>query len=297
MAATEVWTVGKLLTWTADFLRKHGSESPRLDAEVLLAHACQCQRIELYTQFDRELDEATRAAFRELVKQRSQGTPVAYLVGHKEFFSLDFDVDRRCLIPRPETEHLVIAALDWIKRRTAAHSDSIELRVVDIGTGSGCVAISLAKHSKLSKILAVDISPVAIEIAQANLAKHQLAERIQLYQGDLLEAIPSSEAKFDLIVSNPPYVSPTEFEQLPRDVRDYEPKSALVADQDGMAITQRLFEQAVTRLNKDGIIMVESSPTVIPRLEAWIDSQSLWQRSPTVKDLAGRPRIVLATLL
>ncbi len=203
MSTTETWTIGKLLTWTTDYLKKGGSASPRLDAEVLLAHACGRQRIELYTAFDhQEPTEESRIAFRELVRRRNEGTPVAYLVGYKEFYSMQFEVNPDVLIPRPETEHLVVAALDRAKEL-----GSKTLRFVDVGTGSGAIAVSVAKQLKNCHMTAVDQSPAALAVARRNAEKHQLGEdRITFLESDLLAAIPADET-FDLVLSNPPYVS------------------------------------------------------------------------------------------
>ena len=292
MSATQVWTIKRLLEWTTDYLRSQGSESPRLEAEVLLAHARGCQRIDLYTSFSCEPAEEERSRFRELVRRRAEGMPVAYLVGHKEFYSLDFRVASDCLIPRPETEHLVVSALDWARKRS--RSASQPLRIVDVGTGSGCVAISLAKHLPDCQIYALDISSKALQLAARNIADHQLENRIILCEGDLLAALPGDLLAVDLIVSNPPYVSPAEYSQLPRDVRDFEPKLALVSEDEGMEISLRLLEQAEQSLGSDGAIMLESSPMLVPRLEQCLQARVGWRLLPTVKDLHGHPRIVAA---
>ncbi len=295
MTTTEVWTIGRLLQWTTDFLKKSGADSPRLEAEVLLAHAKKCPRIQLYTSFNDEPTEAERAAFREMVKRRAEGTPVAYLVGHKEFYSIDFLVTPDCLIPRPETEHLVVAALDWMRNREKSKSlSSAPLTTIDVCTGSGCVAICLAKHLPNVRIMASDLSQAAIQVASLNLEKHGLGERITIFEGDLLDAFPTELNNIDLIVSNPPYVSEAEFAGLAKDVRDFEPRMALVSEDDGLATSLRLLEQAESRLASDGAIMLESSPMVIPRLEAWIQARPSWTLKPTVKDLSGHPRIVIA---
>jgi release factor glutamine methyltransferase len=317
MTATETWTVGRLLEWTTDYLRKHGSESPRLDAEVLLAHARNATRIQLYTGFAEEPTEAERTTFREMVRRRAEGTPVAYLVAHKEFFSLDFNVGPDCLIPRPETEHLVIAAVDWLKQRSVSNSDDRPTTIVDVCTGSGCVAIALAKqlltplahsygrgvggegphraqHPSTFRFLACDISPSALSIARANLSRHKLVEQIELLEGDLLEALPSDISNLDLVVSNPPYVSEAEFAALPKDVREFEPRHALVCGDNGLEISLRLMEQAESRLVVGGAIMLESSPMLIPRLEEAIRARSSWLLKSIIKDLSNRPRIVVA---
>ncbi len=295
MTETQVWTIGRLLEWTTDYLRKNGSESPRLDAEVLLAHARNCPRIQLYTSFSEEPLESERAAFREMVRRRSEGTPVAYLVGHKEFYSLDFIVNSDCLIPRPETEHLVVAAIDWGKvHMKSSPGQASTLRIADICTGSGCVAISVAHHLVNCEMSAVDICSKALAVATANVAKHGMEGRISLWQGDLLDAIPNDGSNFDMILSNPPYVSEEEWKGLAKDVRDHEPRLALLSGPTGMEITERLLQQAALRLKVGGVIMIESSPMLMPKIDQYLQAQSQWSLKPTLKDLQGHARIIVA---
>jgi release factor glutamine methyltransferase len=285
MSTTETWTIGKLLTWTTDYLKKGGSTSPRLDAEVLLAHACGRQRIELYTTFDQEPAEEAKVAFRELVRRRSEGTPVAYLVGYKEFYSMQFEVNPDVLIPRPETEHLVVAALDRAKE-----FGSQPLNIVDVGTGSGAIAVTVAKHSKNCHMTAIDKSPAALAVARRNAEKHQLGEdRITFLESDLLSALPE-DAKFDLVLSNPPYVSQAEFEQLPATVRKFEPQMALVSGPDGSEVIARLLVEAQSKLNARGYCIFEFSPMLNPRLASFIGTG--WDAPQVAKDLAGLARIV-----
>ncbi len=289
MSATETWTVGRLLTWTADYLKKSGSTSPRLDAEVLLSHARGCQRIELYTAFDEEPSEQVRAAFREMVKRRAEGSPVAYLVGYKEFYSATFEVNPDVLIPRPETEHLVVDALDRAKALAASGK---QLQIVDVGTGSGAIAVSVAKHFAKCHVTAVDISPAALDVARRNAQRHALADdRIQFIQGDLLSWC-KPDLQFDLILSNPPYVSPEEFQNLAKSVRDFEPKLALVAEPDGGTIIVKLIEQAAKHLRPGGFLIFEFSPMLAGRLGQLITQPSDWSEPQITKDLAGHARIV-----
>jgi len=295
MTQTQVWTIGRLLEWTTEYLRKNGSDSPRLEAEVLLAHARNSPRIHLYTSFNDEPSEAERTTFREMVRRRAEGTPVAYLVGHKEFFSIDFVVTPDCLIPRPETEHLVVAAIDWAKERIKAMGiNARHLRIADIGTGSGCVAVAVAKQLPKCEVSATDISPKALAIAKLNIANHGLEDRIQLWEGDLLDAIPSEMENLDIILSNPPYVSEAEFKELPKDVREQEPALALVSGPTGMEVTERLLVQAATRLQEGGVVMIESSPMLIPRIGQHLRTLGQWALKPIVKDLQGHARIIIA---
>src|SRR6478736_3662730 len=207
---SESWTVLRLLTWTTDYLKSNGSESPRLDAEVLLAHARGCERIMLYAAFDSIVDDQTRATFRDLVKRRSTGEPVAYLVGSREFYSLSFRVTPAVLIPRPETEFVVVAVLDAVKEGRGRKSD---LLIADVGTGSGAIAVTVAKHEPAAKVVAIDISAAALAIAKENATAHGVGERIDFVEGDLLASLPA-EPRFAVIASNPPYIGEGEIGTL-----------------------------------------------------------------------------------
>lgn len=291
MSAAEVWTVGKLLTWTTDYLKKHGSQSPRLDAEVLLAHARECQRIELYTAFADEPSDETKTAFREMVRRRSEGTPVAYLVGYKEFYSAVFEVNPDVLIPRPETEHLIVEALDRAKQlREERRDDDARLRIADVGSGSGIIAISLAKHLTNCHVTAIDISTTALAVTRRNADKHEIDEgRMSFVEGDLLTAC-SADEKFDLILSNPPYVSLDEFQQLDATVREFEPQTALVSGPLGSEAIVRLLEQAPQHLAQDGWVIIEFSPMLAERIDTWLPPG--WQTPIITKDYAGHARII-----
>ncbi len=287
MSTTETWTVGKLLTWTTDYLKNHGRDSPRLDAEVLLAEARSCKRIELYTAFEDEPSDEIKAAFRDMVRRRAEGTPVAYLVGLKEFYSLEFEVTEATLIPRPETEDLVIKALDFASEMHERHKRS--LRIVDVGTGTGCIAISIAKHFAAADLVAVDVSSEALEVARRNAEKLEVADRIDFQQSDLLGSVDSAEP-FDLILSNPPYVSEAEFDQLPKTVKDYEPRSALVGGQAGYELVGQLIAQADQRLAAGGVMIIEMSPMLIEKRAEFVPEN--WS-SEIVKDLAGLERLLI----
>jgi release factor glutamine methyltransferase len=284
----ETWTIGRLLTWTTDYLKQHKSDSPRLDAEVLLAHARGCPRIQLYANFEEVADDGLRARFRELVKKRAEGMPVAYLVGKREFYSLDFKVTPDVLIPRPETEHVVIAALDFIKERSGGKTT-----VCDVGTGSGCIAICLAKHAATAQVTAVDISPAALAVARENAAAHGVAEKIEFVESDLFAALPA-ERKFDVIASNPPYIPAAEYATLPAGVRDYEPRQALLAGNDGLEIIRRLLADANSRLQPNGMLVIELSPMLAEAAAALASGEYGYARVEILKDLAGQPRVLAA---
>jgi release factor glutamine methyltransferase len=283
------WTIGRLLQWTADYLQQHGSASPRLEAEVLLAHARGSKRIELYTSFDETAPETLRTAFRALVKRRAEGAPVAYLVGHREFFSLDFKVTPDVLIPRPETEFLVLTALDRIKQRGAG-----QIEVADVGTGSGIIAIAIARQAAQARVTAIDLSAAALAVARENAERLKVAEQITFVQSDLFAALPADQ-KFDLIASNPPYVSTEEFASLAREVKAYEPELALLAGRCGTSVIERLVPQAAERLAVGGSLLLEISPMLQQPVEQLVAADPRWELGPTLKDLAGLPRVVQAT--
>ncbi len=288
----ERWTVQRLLEWTTAHLEKNGSESARLDAEILLAHSRQCERIQLYTQFNEELATPERNQFRELVKRRSRLEPVAYLVGFREFFSLNFIVSPDVLIPRPDTETLVIEALEYLKEFPRAS-------VLDIGTGTGCIPICLASRMKMISLTAIDKSPAALNIAKQNGQKHQVDDRIRFLEGDLFEAFnheneTGKNQKFDLIVSNPPYIRIDEMETLSPDVKLHEPAMALQAGVDGLDIIRKLIQQAPAWLKPGGVLMMEMDSLQSGEISNLINNNSQYESCKVFKDLAQKDRVVFA---
>jgi release factor glutamine methyltransferase len=286
----EAWTIGRLLNWTIDYLGKHGVENPRLDAEVLLAEARGCRRIDLYAAFGEPASDETRTAFRELVRRRAAGTPVAYLVGRREFYSMDFVVTPDVLIPRPPTEHLVVALLDQVKKRGSAPGT---FEIADVGTGSGVIAVCAAKYVPTAHVTAIDISPAALAVARRNAETHSVADRIEFIESNLFASLPA-DRQFDYIASNPPYVEGSEMEKLPPDVRDHEPHLALNAGERGLAVIAPLIEQAVARLRQGGALVIEVSPFNAGEAEKLLDAAGL-HRGPTIRDLEGHLRVVQAT--
>ena len=284
---TDVWTVGRLLTWTTEWLTARGSDSPRLDAEVLLAFVRGCPRIALYTAFDVPVNDDERARFRGLVKRRGEGEPVAYLVGSREFFSLPFAVNSAVLIPRPETEGLVIRVLDLCQ------SAGQPSRIVDVGTGSGAIAVTLAKRLPKATFVATDISAAALAVARDNATRLGVADRIEFVGCDLLDA-PAAAGPWDVIASNPPYVREDEFDALPRDVRLHEPRTALVSGPTGVEVIGRLAAAAAKTLVPGGWLLVEVGPSTATAAERVIAAHAELVSEPTLKDLAGLPRIVQA---
>ena len=290
MTITEPWTIIRLLDWTSDFLHEHGSESPRLDAEVLLAEARGCQRIELYTAFDEIADERIRTAFRELVRRRAEGTPVAYLVGHREFYSLPFRVTPDVLIPRPETEQLVVCLLDLVR---AQPRPSNRIRIVDVGTGSGVLAVCAAKHVPNSEVVALDINRAALDVAQSNARHHSVADRVEFLVSDLLDAVSTSEP-FDFVLSNPPYVSESEYAALSDEIREHEPRTALVGGVKGTETIERLVPAAASTLKPGGWLIMEISPMIADAVREVVAGAQRFQSCEIKSDHAGHLRTVVA---
>ncbi len=286
---SETWTIGRLLNWTKEYLEKQGSASPRLDAEVLLAYCKQCPRIALYTAFDEIASDELRNRFRDLVKKRADGMPVAYLVGKREFYSLNFAVSPAVLIPRPETEFLVVRALDLLKELGV--SGVAQPQVVDVGTGSGCIAVSIAKHSPAAHLTAIDQSTAALEIAKKNADAHKVTDRITFAKGDLLGGFDDMP-RWNLILSNPPYISEPEFAELDKTVRDFEPRSALVGGPVGTEIIERFLPQVAAQLLPGGTFLCEISPMILGAVEKLVAAHPTLEWHPPIKDIAQLPRVI-----
>ncbi|HCK53356.1 MAG TPA: peptide chain release factor N(5)-glutamine methyltransferase [Planctomycetaceae bacterium] len=281
------WTVQAVLDWTTRHLAEHGSQSPRLDAEILLAQSRGCQRIELYTQYDQELTTEQRAVMRDLVKRRANQEPVAYLVGHREFFGIDFAVDPHTLVPRPDTETLIVELLDLARELPTPPT------ILDVGTGSGCIAITLATQLPNALLTAVDISPAALAVAKANAATHDVASRMTFLAGDLFAPLEPT-TRFHFIASNPPYVTSEELSQLPHDIRDHEPHTALDGGADGLDIIRRLLITAPDHLVPGGSLLCEISPEQSTRVIELLAEQPAFEPGRIVEDLAGNARVVVA---
>ena len=244
------WTIEAVVRWAADDFRARGIDKPRLDAEVLLAHALGTTRMQLVIDAKRPLEPEELARFRELVKRRRAREPVAYLLGAREFYGRMFRVDRRVLVPRPDTETLVDVAL------ARTEGCSLSMRALDLCTGSGCVAITLARQRPTATVLATDLSDDALAVARDN-ALRLGAYTVSFGRGDLFAAVPEGCGPFDVIVSNPPYIPSAEVETLDRDIRDFEPRLALDGGPDGLALVRRIVEGAPARLAPGGGLAVE----------------------------------------
>ena len=287
MTDGEPWTINRLLTWTASYFSDNGSETPRLDAEVLLSHALGCQRIDLYARFDQTPNAEQLAEFRAWVKRRAGGEPVAYLVGEKEFYSLSFSVNHHVLIPRPETEGLVMETIDRIPA-----GNGQPIRIADVGTGSGIIAVTLAKHVTHAQIVALEISEAALDVARTNAERHGVADRIDFRISDLM-AEATGDA-FDIIVSNPPYIGLQERDELPLSVREFEPETALFAGPNGTDTIARLIDQAATRLREGGYLLMEISPNIRAAVVELVAQCGSFDPAEVKKDMAGLDRIIIA---
>lgn len=284
---TDRWTVQRILEWTAGFLKQKGVESPRLEAELLLAFARKCPRIRLYTDFTEPLSDEQRAVMRELVQRRAKREPLAYLVGTREFYGRSFEVGPGVLIPRPETETLIDVCLERIPSDTASH-------VVEVGFGSGCISITLARQRPQCHVTATDISSTAMSIASRNVDRHAVTDRVVLMQGDCLEPLLKSGVRFDGLVSNPPYIREDERDSLQPEVAVHEPAEALFAGTDGLDVVRRLIQQAPGILKPGAFLALELDPSQCAEVTALVSAAG-FAAARVHKDLAGLDRIVEAT--
>ncbi len=316
------------LTTALDRLAAAGVGSPRMNAELLLMFVLGCDRAFLFAHPERDLAADEQSRYEEAVAQRSNGIPAQYITGHQEFWGLDFIVTPAVLIPRPETEHVIETVLQLVRDEprgdgrprpsgrakpgslsvslgglrppgqpraavpTRSTGDPADFRIVDVGTGSGCIAVTLAKELPTVEIHAVDISPAALEIARANAARHQVESRIHVAQADLLEGFPPNS--FDLVVSNPPYVGESEEDQVQLEVRKFEPRNAVFAGPTGLEVIERLVPQAAQVLKPGGWLVMEISGTIAEGAKRLLND---WGALQIVNDLQGIPRVVSAKKL
>ncbi len=286
------WTIKDLLKVSADYLKEKLIDSPRLTAEVLLTHQLRTNRVNLYLNLDQPLNESEVSGYRELIRRRIQREPLQYITGVQEFWSLNFMVDSRVLIPRPETELLVEQAIALFQ--TTPEQDRHHINILDIGTGSGALAVTLAKEIKSSRIWATDISPEAIELARLNAEKHKVSDRIEFKEGNLLQAQKDQELTFDIIVSNPPYVSVEEYNGLPPEVRDYAPRLALDGRKGGMYYIQKIIEDCPIFLNPGGWVLLEMAPMQTEEAIKHIGTLDTFHEITRIKDYSHQYRIVCA---
>ncbi|MDP9174055.1 MAG: peptide chain release factor N(5)-glutamine methyltransferase [Planctomycetota bacterium] len=288
------WTVQRLLEWTTPFFDRKGIESSRLSAELLLAHVLGVPRIKLYTDYQRAVGAQPLTAYRELVRRAAVQEPVAYLTGKAHFFNLEFIVSRDVLIPRPDTETLVENVIQLLRLETGLESP----RILDLCTGSGCIAASIAQNVKTSNVIATDISPAAVAIARQNVEKLGLAGRVSVLEGDLFNALESmvDRQPFHLIVSNPPYIATGQIAGLDRSVKDYEPVSALDGGLDGLVIHRRILKEAPALLLPGGQIFLEIAFDQGALAKEVAAEYPAFERVRILKDYAGNDRVLAAKL-
>jgi release factor glutamine methyltransferase len=288
-----VVTVLEVIKRSTEFLEKKGVDSPRLQTELLLAHLLGLRRMQLYLNFERQLSQAEIDNLRELIKRRSRREPLQHIVGSTSFCGLELAVNRHVLIPRPETE--LLAEQGWIFLNQTLNAvptaASRPRTALDLGTGSGCLAIALATHCPTAQFFATDISAEAIELARQNAARHQVVDRIHFFQGDAFAAL-ESPVSFDLIISNPPYIASAEIPTLQAEVRDHDPHQALDGGPDGLAFYRRIAAEAAPFLKAGGKIMLEFGDGQAQSISDIFESQK-WIVEAIVEDYTQRPRIII----
>jgi release factor glutamine methyltransferase len=282
---SETWTIRKVLTWTTQHFEKRGVDAPRLTAEVLLAHVLRVGRVRLYVDLDRPLEKGELAAFRALIERRMAGEPTQYLTGVREFYNRPFKVDPRVLIPRPETELLVEAALHALPRDAPG-------RALDVCTGSGCIAISLAAERPQATVLATELSADACALARENAQALEVADRVTVLQGDLFAPLPP-DARFQVVVSNPPYNDTGEIQTLSPEVRR-EPHLALDGGPDGLVLLRRVVEGARRFLEPGGLLALEIGETQGAAVKELLQAAG-YEDARVEKDLERRDRLAFGT--
>ncbi len=300
--AKDVWTILEILRWTADYFRGKGVLEPRASAEVLLAHVLGLSRLDLYLRYDQPLAPEELARFKVLMVRRRQGEPVAYLTGHREFWSLDFQVAPGVLIPRPETEILVSAALEAARNKimgtglqptASATGQEGDHRIwgVEIGVGSGAVVVALAKELPQMDWLALDLSAAALTVARDNARRHGVGGRLHFVRGDLVSGLKPGP-RFALLVANLPYVPRAEWEQLPKDIRDFEPREALLGGEDGLDLIRPLVRQAQQYLPPGGCIALEVGVGQAEQVLDLLRETEAYEQLESLEDYQGIQRVV-----
>lgn len=292
MSEGGTWTVRRLLEWTTGFFTRKNIDPPRLSAELLLSHVLNVPRIKLYTDYERPLNEKDLAAYRELVRRAGEQEPIAYLTGKAHFFNLEFEVTRDVLIPRPDTETLVENVLQFVRHQSGFESP----RVLDLCTGSGCIAAAIAYHLKSATVTATDSSAAAVVIARRNVERLGLTDRVIIEQGDLFDPLSrmADAQPFHLLVSNPPYIPTSQIESLDRSVREYEPIAALDGGLDGLALHRRILAEAPQRLISGGRVYLEVAFDQGPVAELVAREFDAFDDIRILKDYGGRDRVLTA---
>ncbi len=284
--AGEIWTIKDVLSWSIGFLERSGSETPRLDAELLLCEALSCRRLDLYLEYAKPLEQVERNRYKDMIRRRAQGEPVAYITGRRDFFGLTFDVSPATLIPRPETEHLIETVLQQNPKGETLH-------VLDIGTGTGCLALTLKRQRPEWLLEAWDVSPEALLVAASNAAKLGLEAELREVDALRPETWDTNRQKFDVIVSNPPYIAASEKDVMSRSALQFEPHGALFAQDDGFAF-YRTFARFLPRiLREKGKVYLEIGFRQRTAVFSILEDAG-WSDLECIKDLSGHDRIVVA---
>jgi release factor glutamine methyltransferase len=275
-------------------LSENAVPSPRMNAELLMMFSLGCDRAYLHAHPERELSPEESRRYEQALSQRERGTPAQYITGHQEFWGMDLKVTPAVLIPRPETEHAVETVLRLVRASEGAPGDDARpplsrVRIADVGTGSGCIALALAKELPTAEIYATDISSEALEVARANASRLQMASRIEFSRNDLLAGLGASE--FDFVVSNPPYIGESEADEVQLEVRKFEPRRAVFAGPTGLEVIEQLIPQAYSKLRGNGWLVMEISGTIVNGVKDLLDE---WKQEQVINDLQGIPRIVAA---
>jgi release factor glutamine methyltransferase len=289
--SSKTWEIKDLLKVSTEYLKDKGIENPRLNAEVLLAYQLHVERVGLYLNFDKSLTEDDLSRYRSLIRRRIDHEPLQHITGTQEFWSLGFAVDRRVLIPRPETEIIVEQA---VMLRKGLREQDQPIRILDLGTGCGAIAIVLAREIPEARVWATDISEEALDVAQQNALGHGVSDRIRFCRGDLWEPLLDGADRFDLIVSNPPYVSTEEYNGLSPEVRDYEPRQALDGREGGMYYLEKIITGAHDFLNSGGWIILEMAPWQTQQALDIIARTGEYQQGTRIKDYSRQYRAVMA---
>lgn len=281
-------TVAQALQWAVNYLQEKGIAQPHLDAEVLLAHTLSLDKPGLYLHLNQSISPAKLKVFQQYISRRSQHEPVAYIIGKKEFWSLDFTVGPEVLIPRPETEFLVEETL-----KIAQGPGNNTIRILDIGTGSGNIAISLAKELDNCWILALDISFEALLLTQKNIQKHKVADRVHIIAGDLFLPLKQDLAFFHIIVSNPPYIAEEDWDDLTPEVKEYEPKAALDGGPKGERVLRHIIHEASDYLLPGGFLLLELGYNHSEAVRFWAEEGPGLALDSIIPDYSGTPRVVV----
>ncbi len=280
-------TLGLNLMDGSRFLSLAAIENPRLDAEVLLRHVMEIDKAQLYLRMDETIKDEAEFRFWELLERRGRREPLAYITGRKEFWSLDFSVTPDVLIPRPETELLVEVALERTRQLR-----NLRLKIVDLGTGSGVIAVCLAKELPKAEISAIDLSSAALRVARANAGRHGVADRIRFLHGDLFAPLAEERERFDLIIANPPYVSSGDVAKLDPEVRDWEPIAALDGGRDGLDLYRRIATQCGDYLTATGEVLLEIADAMGEAAAQIFANTGGFEAAALWRDYAGKDRVI-----